>query len=47
VQRLQELLDGFLDYAKVRRLHLEPSDLNHQIGRRAGVLCAGGEGGGH
>jgi len=30
-QRLQELLDGFLDYAKVRRLHLEPSDLNHQI----------------
>jgi signal transduction histidine kinase len=30
-QRLQELLDGFLDYAKVRRMQLEPSDLNHQI----------------
>src|SRR5215468_3482629 len=30
-QRLQEMLDGFLDYAKVRRLRLEPSDLNHQI----------------
>jgi signal transduction histidine kinase len=31
-QRLQALLDDFLNYAKVRRLHLEPSDLNHQIG---------------
>jgi signal transduction histidine kinase len=30
-QRLQLLLDDFLNYAKVRRLHLEPSDLNHQI----------------
>jgi signal transduction histidine kinase len=30
-QRLQSLLDDFLSYAKVRRLHLEPSDLNHQI----------------
>jgi signal transduction histidine kinase len=30
-QRLQALLDDFLSYAKVRRLHLEPSDLNHQI----------------
>jgi len=30
-QRLQSLLDDFLNYAKVRRLHLEPSDLNHQI----------------
>lgn len=30
-QRLQELLDDFLNYAKVRRLQLEPSDLNHQI----------------
>ncbi len=30
-QRLQGLLDDFLKYAKVRRLHLEPSDLNHQI----------------
>jgi signal transduction histidine kinase len=29
--RLQSLLDDFLSYAKVRRLHLEPSDLNHQI----------------
>jgi signal transduction histidine kinase len=30
-QRLQALLDDFLSYAKVRRLQLEPSDLNHQI----------------
>jgi signal transduction histidine kinase len=30
-QRLQSLLDDFLSYAKVRRLHLESSDLNHQI----------------
>jgi two-component system, NtrC family, sensor histidine kinase HydH len=30
-QRLQALLDDFLHYAKVRRLHLESSDLNHQI----------------
>jgi signal transduction histidine kinase len=30
-QRLQALLDDFLSYAKVRRLHLEPTDLNHQI----------------
>jgi signal transduction histidine kinase len=30
-QRLQGLLDDFLNYAKVRPLHLEPSDLNHQI----------------
>src|SRR6476619_5682012 len=30
-QRLQSLLDDFLHFAKVRRLHLEPSDLNHQI----------------
>jgi two-component system, NtrC family, sensor histidine kinase HydH len=30
-QRLQSLLDDFLNFAKVRRLHLEPSDLNHQI----------------
>jgi len=29
--RLQALLDDFLNFAKVRRLHLEPSDLNHQI----------------
>ena len=30
-QRLQSLLDDFLNFAKVRRLHLESSDLNHQI----------------
>ena len=30
-QRLQSLLDDFLNYAKVRRLRLESSDLNHQI----------------
>jgi signal transduction histidine kinase len=30
-QRLQSLLDEFLNFAKVRRLHLEPSDLNYQI----------------
>jgi signal transduction histidine kinase len=30
-QRLQELLDGFLDFAKVRRLRIEPTNLNHQV----------------
>jgi signal transduction histidine kinase len=30
-QRLQSLLDDFLNFAKVRRLHLVSSDLNHQI----------------
>ena len=30
-QRLQDLLDDFLNYAKVRMMQLEPSDLNHQI----------------
>jgi signal transduction histidine kinase len=30
-KRLQSLLDDFLNFAKVRRLQLEPSDLNHQI----------------
>jgi signal transduction histidine kinase len=30
-QRLQSLLDDFLNFAKVRRLHLEPSDLNYQV----------------
>ncbi|MGO9111624.1 MAG: sensor histidine kinase [Thermoguttaceae bacterium] len=30
-QRLQDLLDGFLNFAKVRRLKLEPSDLNVQV----------------
>lgn len=30
-QRLQALLDDFLNFAKVRRLQLEPTDLNHQI----------------
>jgi signal transduction histidine kinase len=29
--RLQSLLDDFLNFAKTRRLQLEPSDLNHQI----------------
>jgi len=29
--RLQSLLDDFLNYAKIRRLHLQPTDLNHQI----------------
>jgi signal transduction histidine kinase len=32
-QRLQDLLDDFLNYAKLRRLHLEPTDLNAQIQR--------------
>ena len=32
-QRLQDLLDNFLDFAKVRNLKLEPSDLNAQIAR--------------
>src|SRR5262245_61850119 len=30
-QRLQSLLDEFLSYAKVSRLHLQSSDLNQQI----------------
>jgi signal transduction histidine kinase len=30
-QRLQELLDNFLDFAKVRRLKLEPANLNEQV----------------
>jgi len=30
-QRLQDLLDDFLNYAKVRHLHLQPTDLNEQI----------------
>ncbi len=30
-QRLQDRLDGFLDFAKVRHLKLEPSDLNVQV----------------
>ncbi len=30
-QRLQELLDNFLDFAKVRRLKLEPTNLNRQV----------------
>ena len=32
-QRLQDLLDDFLNFAKVRRLKLEPSDLNVQVRR--------------
>jgi signal transduction histidine kinase len=30
-QRLQELLDDFLNFAKVRRLKLGPTDLNEQV----------------
>ena len=30
-QRLQDLLDDFLNFAKVRRLRLEPVDLNAQV----------------
>jgi len=30
-QRLQDLLDDFLNYAKVREWHLEPTDLNHLL----------------
>jgi two-component system, NtrC family, sensor histidine kinase HydH len=30
-QRLQDLLDDFLKFAKVRRLKLEPSNLNQQV----------------
>lgn len=30
-QRLQDLLDDFLNFAKVRRLNLKPSDLNAEI----------------
>jgi len=30
-QRLQDLLDDFLNFAKVRRLKLEPSDLSRQV----------------
>jgi signal transduction histidine kinase len=30
-QRLQSLLDDFLNFAKTRRLNLVPTDLNHQI----------------
>jgi len=32
-QRLQDLLDNFLSFAKVRQLDLQPSDLNHQVRR--------------
>ena len=30
-QRLQDLLDDFLNFAKVRRLKLQPSELNRQV----------------
>ncbi len=30
-QRLQDLLDGFLDFAKLRQLKIEPTDLNAQV----------------
>ena len=32
-QRLQNLLDDFLNFAKLRRLNLEPSDLNAEVHR--------------
>ena len=32
-RRLHDLLEGFLDFAKVRSLKLEPSDLNAQVGQ--------------
>lgn len=32
-QRLQELLDDFLGFAKAHRLNLQPSDLNTQVGQ--------------
>ncbi len=32
-QRLQDLLDDFLNFAKVRNLNLEPSSLNEQVER--------------
>ena len=32
-QRLQDLLDDFLSFAKIRRLSLQPADLNEQIRR--------------
>jgi len=32
-QRLQDVLDDFLNFAKVRRMKLQPSDLNEQVKR--------------
>jgi len=32
-QRLQDLLDEFLKYTRIRRLDLKPSDLNEQVGQ--------------
>jgi signal transduction histidine kinase len=32
-QRLQNLLDNFLSFAKVRTVRFEASDLNHEVGR--------------
>jgi signal transduction histidine kinase len=37
-QRLQDLLDDFLNYAKVRRLKLEPASLNQQVKRVLGFF---------
>jgi len=37
-QRLQDLLDDFLNYAKVRRLKLEPASLNQQVRRVLGFF---------
>ena len=45
-QRLQDLLDDFLNFAKVRRLHLEPSDLNHQIDDVLDFFAPEADGGG-
>jgi hypothetical protein len=40
----QSLLDDFLSYA-VRRLHLEPSNLNHQIGDLLDFCARGADAG--
>ena len=45
-QRLQDLLDDFLNFAKVRRLNLQPTDLNARDRRDARLLRARGGGGG-
>lgn len=37
-QRLQDLLDDFLNFAKVRRLKLEPTDLSQQVRRLLGFF---------
>jgi signal transduction histidine kinase len=37
-RRLQDFLDDFLNFAKVRRLKLEPTDLNQQVRRLIGFF---------